>query len=378
MKIIADQNIPYVRETFSHLGEINVMNGRDIQSGHVEDADMLLIRSVTKINAELLENSRIRLVASATSGTDHVDTDYLDTNGIGFFYAPGSNARSVAEYVLSSLFVLAEQNDFSLLDKTIAIIGCGQVGSCLLEFVQALGLRYFINDPPLKDETCSTDYCDLDKALSADIVTMHVPLTDEGDYPTRQMVNTDFLTKLKSDVIFINTSRGDVVDEAALKEFIDNNKASSIVQDVWSGEPDIDAGLLARVAIGTPHIAGYSLDGKFRATMMLYNQVCNYLDVCAEPDLEPDMSFATISRVRLEGDDDAIQFAALAGYDVRSDAASLRRMLEINEDVRGDYFDALRNNYPIRREFKSTGIILSRSNTKTRETLVKLGFKIDK
>jgi erythronate-4-phosphate dehydrogenase len=159
MKIIADQNIPYVRETFSHLGEISVMNGRDIQPGHVEDADMLLVRSVTKVNAELLENSCIRMVASATSGTDHVDTNYLDTNGIGFFYAPGSNARSVAEYVLSSLFVLAEQYDFSLFDKTIAIIGCGQVGSCMLEFVQALGLRYFINDPPLKDETRSTVYC---------------------------------------------------------------------------------------------------------------------------------------------------------------------------------------------------------------------------
>jgi len=378
MKIIADQNIPYARETFSHLGDISVMNGREIQPGHVEDADMLLVRSVTKVNSELLENSRIRLVASATSGTDHVDTDYLDANGIGFFYAPGSNARSVAEYVLSSLFVLAEQNDFSLCDKTIAIIGCGQVGSCMLEFAQALGLRYFINDPPLKDETGSTDYCDLDEALSADIVTMHVPLTDEGDYPTRRMVNAEFLARLKSDVIFINTSRGEVVDETALKEFIDNNKTSSVVQDVWSGEPDIDADLLARVVIGTPHIAGYSLDGKLRATMMLFKQVCDYLDVCAEPPPKPEMPFTETSRVRLDEDDDAIKFAVLAGYDVRSDAASLRRMLEVGEDVRGDYFDALRNNYPIRREFRSTGIILSTGNSHIKEILIKLGFTIDK
>ena len=378
MKIIADQHIPFVRQTFSRFGEVVVLNGRAISPGHVEDADILLVRSVTRINAGLLENSRVRFVGSATSGIDHVDTDYLGANKIRFAYAPGCNARSVAEYVLSSLFVLAGQYDFSLQDKTIAIIGCGKVGSCLQELIQALGVRCLVNDPPLKDKTGGSLYCGLEEALSADIVTLHVPLTDRGNYPTRGMVDADFLAQLKPQGIFINTSRGEVVDEAALKQFIRGHRAFSVVLDVWSNEPCIDAGLLAQVAIGTPHIAGYSLDGKLRATWMLYRQVCNYLEVSADPEPELAMPPAESSDIWLAMEEDAIQFAVLAGYDVRSDAASLRRMLEIPGELRGDYFDALRNNYPVRREFRQTRIDLPTNNAYIREKLVKLGFTINR
>ena len=376
MKIIADQQNPFVREAFSRFGDVVILDGRAISPEHVRDADILLVRSVTKVDAGLLDNSQARFVGSATSGIDHVDVDYLNEQGIDFAYAPGSNARSVAEYVLSSLFVLAEQRAFSLMEKTVAIIGCGHVGSCVHEFARALGMQCFINDPPLKDKTGSSIYSDLDKALSADIVTIHVPLTDNGDYPTRSMVNADFLAQLKPGAIIINTSRGEVVDEAALKQFIDNN-GISVVSDVWSNEPCIDTDLLARVAIGTPHIAGYSLDGKLSATKMLFDQACRHLHVAEEPVPVLEMSTVGGHQINLDADADTIPLAILAGYDVRGDAASLRRVLEIKEEARGDYFDALRNNYPIRREFKATEIYLSTDRQDIGETLTKLGFTVN-
>jgi len=376
MKIIADQQIPFVREAFSRFGDVVVLDGRAISPEHVRDADILLVRSVTKVDAGLLDNSQAHFVGSATSGIDHVDVDYLNEQGIDFAYAPGSNARSVAEYILSSLFVLAEQRAFSLMEKTVAIIGCGHVGSCVHEFAQALGMRCFINAPPLKDRTGSSMYCDLDEALSADIVTIHVPLTDNGDYPTRSMVNADFLAQLKPGAIVINTSRGEVADETALKQFINNN-GISVVSDVWSNEPCIDTDLLARVVIGTPHIAGHSLDGKLSAMKMLFNQACRHFNVTEEPVPAPEIPAAGLNRIKLDADDDTIQLAILAGYDVRSDAASLRRMLEVNEEERGDYFDVLRNNYPVRREFKATEIHFSKDRQDIREILVKLGFTVN-
>jgi len=222
MKIIADQQILHVAQAFSELAEVTLCDGREITAESIHEADVLLVRSVTPVNANLLQGSQVKFVASATSGQNHIDSDYLQRNNIGFAHAKGSNARSVAEYVLSSLSVLADQYDFKLKDKTVGIIGCGEVGSRVVAMLETMGIQCIMNDPPLKDSlensaNTGEQYRDLQEVLSADIVTLHVPLTEDGPYPTQKLVDADFLDILNDDVILLNTSRGGVIDEAALK-----------------------------------------------------------------------------------------------------------------------------------------------------------------
>ncbi|MBI4005610.1 MAG: 4-phosphoerythronate dehydrogenase [Gammaproteobacteria bacterium] len=379
MKIVADHQIPYIQQVFSDFGEIILCGGREITPQRVRDADILLIRSVTRINADLLSGSNVRFVASATSGIDHVDIEYLKQHQIGFAYAPGCNAQSVVEYVLSSLFVLANQKDFQLLDKVVGIIGCGQVGSRLLESLRLIGVKCMVNDPPLRDKTGDAIYRDLEETLTADIITMHVPLTDNGPYPTRQLVNESFLSKINPQGILINTSRGGVIDESLLKKFLKSHDDFSVVLDVWENEPDIDRKLLARIDIGTPHIAGYSTDGKIRATDMIYQEAGKFFNHGLLP--RPRVEISGIGRQDLKiaedvCDPDAMQMAVLAHYDVRSDSAALRRILEISEEQSGYYFDDLRRNYPVRREFPATTINVSPRKHTLSHKLKLLGFNV--
>ena len=198
MKIVVDDQIPLVQEAFSGFGEIVVCDGRQIDRGILKNADVLIVRSVTHVNAELLDQCPVNFVGSATSGVDHIDLDYLDSRNIEFASAHGSNAQSVVEYVLSSLFVLAQQYAFNLFDKTVGIIGCGKVGSRLLDALQSLDIKCIVNDPPLQEKTGDKRFSDLENALSADIITLHVPLTEDGNYPTRYLVNRKFLKKIRS------------------------------------------------------------------------------------------------------------------------------------------------------------------------------------
>jgi erythronate-4-phosphate dehydrogenase len=204
LKIVADQQITLAKEVFSQFGEVELVNGRSIDQDTVQDADVLLVRSVTKVNQALLNNSKVSFVASATSGIDHIDTDYLKKSNISFSHAPGSNARSVAEYVLSSLLVLSEQQGSNLADKTIGIIGCGQVGSRVKRFMEVLGVKCLINDPPLARQIAGQDpnhdFVELEEIYQADIITLHVPLIMDGEYPTHQLVNGAFLEKLKTEL----------------------------------------------------------------------------------------------------------------------------------------------------------------------------------
>ncbi|MGH8120583.1 MAG: 4-phosphoerythronate dehydrogenase, partial [Gammaproteobacteria bacterium] len=302
-----------------------MLEGRVINPQQVRDADVLLVRSVTRIDAELLSGSTVRFVASATSGIDHVDVDYLQRAGIVFTHAPGCNAEAVVEYVLSSLFVLALQLQFRLADKIVGIIGCGQVGTRLARALTALGVRYLLNDPPLSEIVGGNQYSDLEEVLQADIITLHVPLTDAGRYPTRHLVNEQFLGQLKPGAILINTSRGGVVDESALRQILRQNHCP-VVLDVWENEPDIDRELLAAVAIGTPHIAGYTIDARLRATEMIYHRLCEHLHLsgCWKPETVlvhfPETDVWIDAGV---GTQDGLELAILSHYDVRSDAAAL-------------------------------------------------------
>ena len=379
MKIVADKDIPLAENLFSKIGEVTLADGRGIDHELIHNADLLLVRTITRVSEELLRDSTVRVVVSATSGVDHVDREYLHRNGIEFIHASGANARPVAEYVLSALCVLAGQDGYELHDKRVGIIGCGNTGGYVLRFLEIMGVDCVINDPPLRDKTGDKRYHDLSELMSADIITLHVPLHDAGPYPTRNLVDSVFLQELRPDVVLINTSRGGVVDEKALMEFLNGTPRARAILDVWKDEPRIDTALLSRVAIGTSHIAGYSLEGKVRATQMVYHQVCKYLgtgtdDTVASPgisDFENGISFTSI-----EDEDEILRFAVLAGYDVRSDSAAMRRILDLDVAQQAAYFDDLRRSSMLRREFSAMTVSLPAGCGVLREKLTALGFEV--
>ena len=380
MKIVADGQIPRVGQAFSCIGDVILADGFEIGPRDILDADILVVRTVTRVDAGLLSGSRVRFVASATSGTDHVDLDFLQRTGIGFAYAPGCNARSVVEYVLSSLAMLAVQHGFRLRDKTAGIIGCGAIGSRLLKALGRIGVNCLVNDPPLRDSTGDVIYRDLDDVLgAADIISLHVPLTASGRYPTRHLVNEKFLSRMRPGAILINTSRGGVVDEKSLNCFLDGENGLTVVADVWENEPDIDAGLLAVVAVGTPHIAGYSTDGRLRATETVYRETCRFFDIApawSDPGGIYDMGRNSFRIADEVSDDDAVLLAILSHYDVRSDGAALRRLIEISRDQARRYFNELRQNYPLRREFPATTICIPPHRDRLAAILRGLGFNV--
>ncbi len=261
MKIIADENIPFVAECFSSIGEVEVVPGREITPGVVADADVLLVRSITPVSADLLAPSKVRFVGTATIGFDHIDIEYLSQNKIGFASAPGSNANSAAEYVIAAMLNIGKRHSIDLEGKSIGIIGVGNVGGRVAKKASALGMKLLLNDPPLHRQTGAPKYLSIEKLFDCDFVTLHTPLTFEGEDKTFHLADDKFFKSLKKGCIFINASRGGVVDSSALKAAIEESRLNATVLDVWENEPDIDVELLEMVDIGTPHIAGYSLDG---------------------------------------------------------------------------------------------------------------------
>ena len=380
MKIIADENIPCVQQAFASLGEVSLLPGRGLQAAQVRDADILLVRSVTRVDAALLEGSSVRFVGSATIGFDHVDRDYLQQQGIGFATAPGSNATSAAEYVVSALMVLSEQQGFELAGKTVGIIGCGNVGSRVRRKLSALGMQCRVNDPPLQTGGGHDDFVSLDEVLQADIVTVHVPLTRDSRHPTFHLVNETFLERLKPGAIFINTSRGAVADNRAFAALLASRDDLSVVLDVWEGEPAISASLLQQVDLGTPHIAGYSYDGKLRGTEMIYRAACEYFaqSVCWHAADELPRVASIDLRSRGAGNTLAVATAiVLAAYDVRQDDARLRSTLSLSAAERASAFDRLRKEYPVRREFTEATVLLDEPAGELGELLSGLGFSVN-
>ncbi len=373
LTIIADRQILLAEEIFSRFGRVELIDGRFLDKSTVKNADVLLVRSVTKVDFSLLKNSKIGFIGSATSGIDHIDTDYLKKNNIIFAHTPGSNARSVAEYVLSSLFAIAEYDNFDISKKTVGIIGYGQVGSRVKYFLESIGIKCLVNDPPLAEQESIESYHELEKILKADIITVHVPLTTGGQYPTSQLINESFLDKLKSNVVLINTSRGEVVDESALLSFKATNPDVTLILDVWCNEPEININLLKQCFIGTPHIAGYSYDGKLKATKILAKALSKHTkNMSNNVDV---YSLESINNTIECDDDAAVQLAVMQAYDVRSDAVALRELISMPTIEHGIYFDNLRKNYPIRREFTNKKINTKKMNKAMRQCLSELGFK---
>ena len=243
MKIVADANIPYVAECFSSVGEVKVVGGRQITPDVVADADVLLVRSITPVGAELLPGSKVRLVATATIGFDHIDVDFLRRNNIGFASAPGSNANSAAEYVIAGLLEIAQRYDLDLADRSIGIIGVGNVGGKVARKCEALGMKVYLNDPPLQRQTGERKYLPLKELYDCDFITFHTPLTFEGVDKTYHLADEKFFKSLKERCVFVNASRGGVVDSDALKAAIRAGRLRAVVLDVWANEPTIDTGL---------------------------------------------------------------------------------------------------------------------------------------
>jgi erythronate-4-phosphate dehydrogenase len=313
----------------------------------------LLVRSVTLVNAALLDGSRVKFVATATIGTDHVDDRYLAQTGIGFASAAGSNANSVAEYVIAALLELAHRHHYRLRDKTLGVVGVGNVGSKVVRYARALGMRVLENDPPRGL---------VEPALAADIVTLHVPL----DATTQRMLHHDNLRGFT----LINTSRGAVVDNAALLQALDGDRIPAAVLDVWEHEPNLLPELLDVVDLGTPHIAGYSFDGKVNGTRLIYAAFCRHFGLPAT--WRPELPAAPVPVVKYpvtpgEDDEDVLREVIRQVYDITADDARLRRAVR--------EFDRQRTEYPVRREFPHTELILRGASPALQAKATALGFK---
>jgi erythronate-4-phosphate dehydrogenase len=378
VRIVADENIPYVREAFASLGEVTVLRGRGLTRATVADAEVLLVRSVTKVGPQLLAGTRVRFLATATIGTDHVDTDYLREQGIGFASAPGSNANSVAEYVVAALLVLARRLGWRLAGRSIGVVGVGNVGNLVAEKCQALGLQVLQNDPPRFDGTGDPVFRPLAELFGCDVITLHVPLMRGGPYPTFHLADEAFFQNLRPGAVFLNTSRGAVHDTAALLTALGAGRLSAAVLDVWEGEPNISAELLERVALATPHIAGYSFDGKVRGTEMIYRAACKFFGV--EPTWQPALPPPPFPHLSLDAtgreDEEVLREIVLRVYAIEADDRNLRKLLRLPSAERPRHFDSLRKNYPVRREFPHTTIQLLGGPDSLRTKLTGLGFRV--
>ncbi|WP_371377367.1 4-phosphoerythronate dehydrogenase [Thalassotalea aquiviva] len=371
MNIFYDENIPYAEEFFSDFGKLIPFAGRELSASQVKDADVLLVRSITQVNERLLkDNRRIKFVGTATIGIDHVDTEYLAKRGVYFTNAPGCNAISVAEYVLSALLIVAKRTNLDLSDIRVGIVGAGNTGTRLAEKLDAVGIKYCLCDPLLAEAGDVRPFTCLEDVLTCDVISLHVPLTRDGLHPTYHLLDETRLSQLSNQQILINACRGEVVDNNALLALKKGEVGPHLVLDVWEDEPNVLTPLIDYCQLTTAHIAGYSLEGKSRGTEMLYQALSKQCQLKADKQLTQFLPTATFAPVTAKSGD---KFSDLSQYvwqvyDVRRDDQIFRQQLQQQG------FDHLRKNYPVRREF-SAMTIESEHNALTAE-LAALGFNI--
>jgi erythronate-4-phosphate dehydrogenase len=377
--IVVNKNTPQVVETFSRLGNVIALDTREVTKERVQGADILVVRSETSVDRNLLEGTSVRFVGTMTIGTDHIDLPYLASRGIEFASAPGCNANSVAEYVAAALLVWSTRTGRSLAGTTIGIVGVGNVGSKVINVAHAFGMNVLLNDPPLARKTGNPAYRMLDDLMDADFITLHVPLTKTGPDPTNHFFNERLLKKMKRGAVLINTSRGAVVETAALKTALSSRHLSKAMLDVWENEPAIDTELLGQVMLGTPHIAGYSLDGKLNAVRMVYEAVCRFLQSPAELHLDSGSLSRNHDKLRLPVElSDPISLAGEAvrhAYDIMYDDTQLRKLIALPPDDRGRQFMKLRAEYRTRREFSHNEVELLPEQANASDILRNLGFR---
>lgn len=376
MKLVIDENIASAKQAFNQFGEMLLTNGRNICNDILRDADVLIVRSITNVNENLLANTNVKFVGTATIGTEHIDTDYLNKKEIVFASSKGCNADSVAEYVFTSLIKIASERNLSLKDETIGVIGVGNIGSKVVNIAQALGLKVLKNDPPKERAGFGTDYVSLEEALQANIITLHVPLNRTGIDKTIHLLDSKRLNKIKANVILINSSRGAVVDNTALLNSISDRKLN-VVLDVWEDEPFINSGLLQKVILSTPHIAGYSLEGKTNGTKMIYDALCKFTANPKEwQPVFPPIEHSEIELPAGKSVEQKLHFVFKQIYNIANDDALLRGILKIDEKEMGAFFDKLRKEYPVRREFNNYTILIREADKHLTDLLKSFRFKI--
>ena len=330
MKIVIDDKIPYIRDAVAAITDDAVyMDGSAIKADDVRDADAMIVRTRTRCDERLLGGSRVRFVGTATIGYDHLDTAWLDRAGICWTNCPGCNASSVAQYLRSVLILLARFHGVNLVGTTIGIVGCGHVGTLVCDVALSFGMRVLVCDPPVG----ASGYVSLETIeREADIIKFHVPLTRDGAYPTYHLADEAFFSRLVRRPFIINTSRGAVVDNGALLRAIDDGIVRQAIVDTWEREPHVDLRLLDRVYIGTPHIAGYSADGKANADNMVLDALCRFFGVAAPPVVLPP--------------------PLPSGFVYTGDPLHLYNPLDDSRRLKAypDKFEYLRGNYPLRRE----------------------------
>lgn len=368
MKIIADKNIPYLRGIAEHFGEVEYLAGSDFIRENIKDADTLIVRTVARLDEKVLSGTNVKLICSATIGYDHIDTEYCDANGIAWYNAPGCNSSSVQQYIVSILILLSRRKNYNLREKTIGIIGVGNVGKKVFRACEILGIKVLLNDSPRQEMEGDNIFVDLDTIKrEADIITFHTPLIKEGKYKTYHLGDEDFFSSLAKKPIVINSARGGIVDTKAVKNALRKNLISGAVVDCWENEPDIDLEYLNMVDIATPHIAGYSADGKANASRISLANIARFYNMDSSP----------IDLIKIpEPTDSIINLNIYAGN--RMKEAFLRTYNPLDDFKRlkntPGRFKDLRNEYPLRREYPAYYI----KNANFEETFIlrSLGFKM--
>lgn len=376
MLIVADENIPLLDAFFAGFGDIRRVPGRSIDRATVEHADVLLVRSVTNVNRALLEGSKVRFVGTCTIGTDHLDLDYFNEAGICWSSAPGCNARGVVDYVLGSLMTLAEIEGADLTQRTYGVVGAGEVGGRLIKVLKGLGWNVKVCDPP-RQAAEGGDYVSLEQIIEqCDVISLHTPLTRSGDSATWHLFDQQRLQQLKQGAWLINAARGPVVDNVALREVLLEREDLQAVLDVWEKEPEVDPALAELCVLATPHIAGYSLDGKQRGTAQIYQAYCAFIGQPAAIALSDLLPATWLSEVSLHADSDpawALAMLCRGVYDPRRDDADFRRSLVGNVAEQRAAFDVLRKQYPVRREIEGLKVRIEGDAPRLRQIVAALG-----
>jgi len=373
MKFIIDDKIPYIQGALEPFGEVLYLSGSKTTPEIVRSADAIISRTRTICNEKLLAGSAVKIIATATIGFDHIDTDYCDKAGIQWTNAPGCNSKSVEQYIASALFVLAERKGFELQGKTIGVVGVGQVGSKVARVCELFGMKVLLNDPPRARIEGAEKFCSLKQIMQeADFITLHVPLNMQGEDATYHLADDRFFQSLKRKPFLFNSCRGEVLETNTAKAAVRNELISGLVIDCWENEPDIDLELLGMVDLATPHIAGYSKDGKANGTTMSIQALSRFFGLGIDDWKAQNVEVPENTLIEMDGnaltDEEMLSMAVLATYDIRIDDADLRRNPELFEKLRGDY--------PVRREYPVFTIQCHNVGQNIQVKLEALGFKI--
>ncbi|MDD5597501.1 MAG: 4-phosphoerythronate dehydrogenase PdxB [Victivallaceae bacterium] len=371
MKIIADNKIPFLKGALEPYAEVIYLPGAKTGPEEVKDADALITRTRTECDEKLLKGSKVKFIASATIGYDHIDTAWVGANGIKWTNAPGCNSSSVAQYICSVLLNLACGRGFSLRGRTLGVVGVGNVGSKVARVGEALGMRVLLNDPPRAEKEGQGGFVDLARLVAgSDFITMHVPLETSGKYPTFHLGNKELFKAMKPTAFYINSSRGAVCDNRALKEALKDSDIAGAVLDVWENEPNLDLELLDLVDFGTPHIAGYSADGKANGTAMSVNAISEFFGLGLENWYPSDVPAPENTVLKIPGEgsfEERLLAAVNPSYNVKEDCGRLRESPGTFEKQRGDY--------PLRREFPV--FTVECADAEIGKVLARLGFKVN-